>query len=54
MISKKELVENINMAEVGKMSVKRFYKDLDEAIKTQNRQSIYRLSKIITRKYLIN
>ena len=49
MISKNELIENIKMAEVGKMSIKKFYKDLDEAIKTQNRQSIYRLSKIITR-----
>jgi len=49
MISKEELIKDIKMAEAGKMSVKKFYKDLDEAIKTQNRQSIYRLSKIITR-----
>lgn len=52
MIEKKEIPEQIDFLDATSMSYKKFYKELDDAIKKRNENIVYRLSKVITRYHL--
>ena len=44
-----EVIHDLNFLEFSKMSFKEFYENLDEAMDLGRTQSIWQLSKIITR-----
>ncbi|MHA1337014.1 MAG: hypothetical protein ACTSPW_14965, partial [Promethearchaeota archaeon] len=49
MIDKTKIIDEIEFFEATKMSLRKFYKDLHDAMDTNNTESIWQLSKIITR-----
>ncbi|MHA1437044.1 MAG: hypothetical protein ACTSPD_05665 [Promethearchaeota archaeon] len=49
MLAKNTIIEEIEFLEQSKMSLTKFYKDLRNALDSHNNQSIWQLSKIITR-----
>jgi len=52
MIEKNSIISDIEFAESNRMSIRKFYKDLNRAVKSNDAQSIWQLSKILTRFYL--
>ncbi len=46
---KEKVIKELDFFVQNKMSVERFYADIKNAIKSNNMQSIWQLSKIITR-----
>ena len=49
MIEKKCLVKEIGFAEQNRMSMHKFYQDVGKAMECRDAQSIWQLSKMITR-----
>ncbi len=49
MISNLTIKDEIEFTEFAKVSLNKFYKELNKAIESKRDQSVYRLSKIITR-----
>ena len=47
-----DIMKEIEFIDNTQISLKEFFRDLSQAIETQNTQSVYRLSKIITRQQL--
>ena len=49
MINKNKILKEIEFNEFAKISLNKIYSDVEKAIEARKQQSIYRLSKIITR-----
>ena len=49
MIENDTITKEIEFLETNRMSLRKFYRDLEGALETQNEQSVWALSKIITR-----
>ena len=52
MIEQKDVMSKLEFSERD-MMMQKFYSDLDEAIRQRNRELIYKLSKIITRRLIL-
>lgn len=52
MTEKYDIPKKVNPTNTNKVSYRKFYGDLDAAIKRRDKSNIYRLSKAITRYYL--